>query len=69
LIQELKGQELYDKIAHSQIDPKIEYYKCLVKYKDQILYDTMIIGQKDMAIKLNISQAKLSPIINILKAL
>lgn len=66
---ELRAQALYDLISVSEIEPKHEYYKLLVKHKDDILYDTMILGQKTIAIKLNISQAKLSPILAILKVL
>lgn len=66
---ELRGQALYDLISEGEIEPKHEYYKLLVQHKDDILYDTMLLGQKEIAIKLNISQAKLSPIILILKAL
>jgi len=66
---ELKAQKLYNLISEGSIEPKHEYYKLLVKHKDNILYDTMLLGQKEIATKLNISQAKLSPIILILKAL
>jgi len=73
---ELKSQSLYDTIVLKEIEPKVEYYKLLIMYKDSIIYDVKLVGQVRVAEllsnkehKLIMTQSRLSAILKILEAL
>lgn len=76
MLIKLQGQALYDLIAEAEIEPKQQYYKLLIQYKAEILFDVKLEGQAHIAEllsnkehKLVMSQSRLSAIIKILEAL
>lgn len=73
---ELRGQELYDLIAKGVIEPRDEYYRLLVEYKDAIIFDVKLEGQAKIAELLSnkehsliMNQSRLSAQLKILEVL
>jgi hypothetical protein len=61
-------QQFLDTIRDEKI-LKLEYYQCLIKFRQRILTDIFNTNQQTVANKLGIHQTKLSAISSILKAL
>ena len=61
-------EELVEHIANSKLTEK-DYYQSIIKYRDDILLDTVKSSQAEVAKKLGLSQSKLSAITYILKYL
>lgn len=73
---ELRGQELYDLIAKGVIEPRDEYYRLLVEYRDAIIFDVKLEGQAKIAELLSnkehsliMNQSRLSAQLKILEVL
>jgi len=73
---ELKGNELYDLISQGVIEPKEDYYRLLVKYSKEILFDVKLEGQTKIAELLSnkehnlvMNQSRLSAILKVLEVL
>lgn len=74
--EELRGKELYAKIALGIIEPKEEYYRLLVDYRKEILFDVRLEGQAKIAELLSnkehsliMNQSRLSALLKVLEVL
>ena len=61
-------KEFIERIQLGERFPKPQYFEYLVKFKDDILQDTLYRKQMDIAKDLKISQSQLSLIIKLLTA-
>ena len=73
---ELKGKKLYDLISQGVIEPKEDYYRLLIRYSKEILYDVKLEGQTKVAELLSnkehnlvMNQSRLSAILKVLEVL
>ena len=73
---ELKAQSLYDLISQGKIEPQADYYRLVVQYKAEILFDVKLEGQVKIAEKLSnkehnliMTHSRLSAIMKILEVL
>lgn len=74
--EDLRAKELYAMIAEGVIEPKDEYYRLLVKFRKELLFDTKLEGQAKIAELLSnkeynliMNQSRLSSMLKLLEVI